>query len=78
MHGRLERELAELNRLRAATITHLRLAFETHGFDVAACGDDEIGEAILAEAVVGTQSSMDLFARAFARMQARAGGVTER
>jgi len=67
--NRLEQELAQLNRMRAAAIAELRLAFEVHGFDVQAFSDDQLSSSVLHEAISGTRSEKDLFARAFGRLK---------
>jgi hypothetical protein len=47
----------------------LRLGFTMHGFDVNTYADDQISGAIVAEAMAGTDSSRDLFTRAFERLK---------
>ena len=47
----------------------LRLGFVMHGYDVNPYTDDEVNGAIVAEAMADTQSSRDLFSRAFERLK---------
>ncbi len=53
---------------RKAAIMELRLGFKLHGFDVDAYGDDQVRKAIVAAARDATDSSKDLFTRAFERL----------
>ena len=73
MGDRLDREVAELKRLRAVAIFQFRVNFQQHGFDVADYDDDEVSHAILAEPAAGASPGKETFARAFARLHARSG-----
>ena len=42
MSDRLERQLAELNTLRAVAVAELRAAFVAHGYDVGMYADDAL------------------------------------
>ena len=57
------------SRTRIAAITELRHGFTIYGFDVSAYADDQVGGAIVASATADTQSSRDLFTRAFERLR---------
>jgi hypothetical protein len=64
----VESSLAELRSTRAVAIRELRAGFEWRGLDVSAYADNEVSWAILAAATAETQSSHELFARAFERL----------
>ena len=68
MQSRIERQLAELQRLRLATIVHLRTSFAGYGYDVSDCTDAQLSRAILDEASAAVSTGATLFARAYARM----------
>jgi len=68
MPNKLEHELVQLNRMRDAAVAELRVAFQNHGFDVRTCSDDDLSRSLREEALLGTMSEKDLFARAFARL----------
>lgn len=55
--------------IHAAAITHLRSRFRGYGFDVSAYSNDQVSSALLEEAAAKTQSSVDLFVRAFRRLR---------
>ena len=57
------------SRTRIAAITELRHGFTIYGFDVSAYADDQVSGAIVAAATADTQSSRDLFTRAFERLR---------
>ena len=52
----------------AASI-YLRWSFRWYGFDVSAYSNDEVSRALLEEAAANTESSTDLFVRAFQRLR---------
>jgi hypothetical protein len=52
-----------------AAATHLRSRFGGYGFDVSAYSNDQVSSALLEEAAAKTQSSVDLFVRAFQRLR---------
>lgn len=54
--------------IHAAAITQLRSRFRGYGFDVSAYSNDQVSSALLEEATARTQSSADLFVRAFQRL----------
>lgn len=64
----VQSSLAQLRRTRAVAIRELRAGFKWRGFDVSAYADNEVSWAILAAATAETQSSHELFARAFERL----------
>ena len=55
--------------IHASAITQLRSNFRWYGFDVSAYSNDQVSSALLEEAAAKTQSSVDLFARAFQRLR---------
>jgi hypothetical protein len=55
--------------IHAAAITQLRSRFRGYGFDVSAYSNDQVSSALLEEAAAKTQSSVDLFVRAFQRLK---------
>ena len=57
---------AQLRYTRRASIRELRLAFEREGLDVSNRTDGEVGQAVLHAATPHTQSSRQLFGRAYA------------
>ncbi len=59
------------NRTRIAAITELRHGFAVYGFDVSAYPDGQVSGAVVAAAIPDTQSSRDLFTRAFERLRNR-------
>ena len=52
-----------------AASLHLRSSFRWYGFDVSAYSTDQLSSALLEEAAAKTQSSVDLFVRAFQRLR---------
>jgi hypothetical protein len=52
-----------------AAATHLRSRFRECGFDVSAYSNGQVSSALLEEAAAKTQSSVDLFVRAFQRLR---------
>lgn len=71
MPTQTEPHSTSFRRTRTAAITELRLGFKVYGFDVDAYADDQVSGAIVAAATADTQSSRDLFTRAFERLQNR-------
>ncbi len=57
------------SKTRVAAITELRHGFTIYGFDVSAYKDDQVSGAVVAAATADTQSSRDLFTRAFERLR---------
>jgi hypothetical protein len=55
--------------IHAAAITHLRSSFRWYGFDVSAYSNDQVSGALVEEAAAKTQTSVDLFVRAFQRLR---------
>ena len=55
--------------IHASAIRQLRSSFRWYGFDVSAYSNDQVSSALIEEAAVKTQSSMDLFVRAFQRLR---------
>ena len=54
---------------RTAAMIELRVGFLIRGFDVGPYADDQVTGAIGAEALAATDSSTDLFTRAFERLR---------
>jgi hypothetical protein len=52
-----------------AASMHLRWSFRWYGYDVSAYSNDQVSRALLEEAAANTQSSVDLFVRAFQRLR---------
>jgi hypothetical protein len=52
-----------------AAALHLRSSFRWYGFDVSTYSNDQLSSALLEEAAATTQSSVDLFVRAFQRLR---------
>ncbi len=77
MQNRLQRELAELRKLRGVVVTQLRSAFELRGLEVTVYRDDEIGRAVL-KAARSTHPAGDLLLHAFAELQSNAAAATAR
>jgi ABC-type arginine transport system permease subunit len=66
-----EQHSTSFSRTRTVAITELRRGFTIYGFDVGAYADDQVSGAIVAVATADTDSSRDLFTRAFERLQNR-------
>ena len=52
-----------------AASLHLRSSFRWYGFDVSAYSNDQVSSALVEEATANTQSSVDLFVRAYQRLR---------
>ncbi len=59
------------SRTRIAAMTELRHGFAVYGFDVSAYADAQVSGAVVAAATADTQSSRELFTRAFERLRTR-------
>lgn len=69
---RVNRQKAEREWRKLVTITHLRAAFRSHGFDVDAWQDDEVSKAVIG-AGRNVSSTRELFCHAFALLSAAPG-----
>ncbi len=56
------------SRLSTVAIMELRFGFTMHGLDVSAYADDQLSDAIAAEAIANTNPGRNLFSRAFERL----------